>query len=282
MFCREFAQIESLYLDDALAPELRAACDEHLQGCPLCRADAAATTDLLGALRQIAKPAAPPELAAMIRQRVRIELAAQPALAQTEPARFSFWQNLWENTLRPQILPYATGALASTLLFTLMFVSLRNSIENFQRMEAAARRAQSERAILLATTTKTPYEELPTLPAADYAARRLRFAAESPSLDPNSQFVALTSSLTSGNKKNPDSIMIVADVLSDGIANIADVITAPRDSKKMVELEKLLHDEPAFVPAALDRRPDTVRVVFLIQKVEVREPLLTVKSKKQQ
>ena len=35
------------------------------------------------------------------------------------------------------------------------------------------------------------------------------------------------------------------------------------------EFESALRQDAAFVPASLDRRPDTMRVVFAVQKVDV-------------
>lgn len=268
MVCSEFDQNLSLYVDDALDAPLRAACDEHLRECPLCREDLALMREMTIGLQKIEVPAVPFDLVQSVRRSVMIELAAT-AQIETAKQTASGWRRIWQKYVQPQLVPYTIGALASSLLFVMMFVSLRNSIETFRAMGIEARRAKQERATLLAQQTSLPYEELPVLPAADYAVRRSLFSAESPSLDPSSAFVNLTASLTKDGAQD-QAIMIVADVLGDGIANIADVIEAPREPRTMIELEKLLHEDAAFVPASLDRRPNNVRVVLLIQKVEVR------------
>jgi hypothetical protein len=46
---------------------------------------------------------------------------------------------------------------------------------------------------------------------------------------------------------------------------------APRDRRMLADFEKALRQNAAFVPAALDRRPETMRVVFSIQRVDVRD-----------
>jgi hypothetical protein len=46
---------------------------------------------------------------------------------------------------------------------------------------------------------------------------------------------------------------------------------APRDRRMLADFEKALRQNAAFVPAAMDRRPETMRVVFSIQRVDVRE-----------
>lgn len=269
MLCSEFDQNLSLYVDDAHAAPVRAACDEHLRECPLCREELWLMRELTGGLRNIEMPILPADFAVSLKRSVAIELAAQTQI-QTAKQTVSVWHQIWQKYLQPQFVPYTVGALASGLMFVMMFVSLHNSIETFRAMGIEARRAREERATLLAQQTNLSYEELPILPAADYAVRRASFSAESPSLDPGSAFVNLTASLIKDDAKD-QAIMIVADVLGDGIANIADVIEAPRDQKTLDELEKLLHTDAAFVPATLDRRPENVRVVLLIQTVEVKE-----------
>ncbi|MEP6923076.1 MAG: zf-HC2 domain-containing protein [Pyrinomonadaceae bacterium] len=268
MQCSEFRQNLSLYLDHAIAPQLRVVCDEHLRSCPICRAELIESREVIKELSILRKTSVPFDLAASISQSVNIELAALREINQPK-LKISRWQNIWEQHLQPQLIPYTTGVLASLLMFTMMFVSLVHTISAFSELEAQSRRERQERELLLAQTSNLPYEKLSSFPAADYAVRRLSIAAESPSLNPQSAFVALTSSLTRGETKN-DAMMVVVDVLSNGVANIADVIQSPHESGKLAELDKLLREDPAFVPAALDHRPDNVRIVFLIQKVEVR------------
>jgi hypothetical protein len=268
MNCQEFHQNISLYLDDALAAEFRVACDEHLDSCPLCRAELSEMRGLTLMLSQTTKLSVPIDLAQTISRSVAIELAAQQEINQPK-IKISPWQTIWEKHLQPQFVPYATGVFASLLLFTMMFATLVNSLAAFREMQAQSRRERLERSVLLAETTNLPYEQLASFPAADYAVRRLSVTSDSPSLNPQSAFVTLTSSLTRGEAKN-DAIMVVADVLSNGVANIADVIQSPREPGKLAELDKLLREDPAFVPASLDHRPENVRIVLLIQKVEVR------------
>ena len=268
MNCREFRQNLSLYVDDALAPQLRAVTDEHLRECPLCREKLAELLKLIDALRQIEKPVISFDLQSAVKNRIRTELAAQAEINRPVETKSLGWRRIWEKYLQPQLVPYASGALASFLLFAMMFASLIHTIATFHKMELQAKRERQEREMLLASLPNKSYDELPTIPAADYAVRRLDVATESPSLNPNSAFVSLTSSLTR-NESQDEAIMVVADVLSDGIAQISYVIQPPRQPEKLAELEKLLHDDPAFVSAALDRRPENVRVVLLIQKVEV-------------
>jgi hypothetical protein len=90
-------------------------------------------------------------------------------------------------------------------------------------------------------------------------------------LNPGGALATLTSEPTRGNRHQDDNMMVVADVFTNGSASMADVMHAPRDRRMLADFEKALRQNAAFVPAALDRRPETMRVVFSIQRVDVRD-----------
>jgi hypothetical protein len=64
-------------------------------------------------------------------------------------------------------------------------------------------------------------------------------------------------------------MIVVADVFSNGAASLADVVQPPRNKRMLDDFESALRQDAAFVPASLDGRPDTMRVVFAVQKVDV-------------
>jgi hypothetical protein len=66
-------------------------------------------------------------------------------------------------------------------------------------------------------------------------------------------------------------MVVVATVFSNGAASLSDVVQPPRDRRMLDEFEIALRQDAAFVPASMDRRPDTMRVVFAVQKVDVRD-----------
>jgi hypothetical protein len=77
--------------------------------------------------------------------------------------------------------------------------------------------------------------------------------------------------LVRGGTKN-DEMVVVADVFSNGLAQIAEVVEPSRDRRAVGELEKALDSDPAyapFVPADLENRPESVRVVLKFQSVNV-------------
>ena len=80
--------------------------------------------------------------------------------------------------------------------------------------------------------------------------------------------------LVNGNapgSKSRDEMVVVADVFSNGAASLTDVMHAPRDRRMLDDFQAALRNNAAFVPASIDGRPDTMRVVFSIQRVEVRD-----------
>ena len=66
-------------------------------------------------------------------------------------------------------------------------------------------------------------------------------------------------------------MVVIADVFSNGTASLADVIHSPRDRRLLDDFQEALRNNAAFVPASLDRRPETMRVIFSVQRVDVRE-----------
>jgi hypothetical protein len=66
-------------------------------------------------------------------------------------------------------------------------------------------------------------------------------------------------------------MVVVATVFSNGAASLSGVVQAPRDRRMLDEFEVALRQDAAFVPASMDRRPDTMRVVFAVQKVDVHD-----------
>jgi hypothetical protein len=105
-----------------------------------------------------------------------------------------------------------------------------------------------------------------------YVALRTPFNSESPSLNPRGALASLASQpdhLT--GRGSDDDMVIVADVFLNGSASVADVMQAPRDRRMLEDFQQALRKNAAFVPAAMDRRPETMRVVFSVQRVDVRE-----------
>jgi len=254
MLCEETKQSLSPYIDDCVSLPTRVAIDEHLNRCPVCRSEVAQLRSLTRRLASLSQPVPPPDLAETITDLFVIEAAAQrqapnPSLSY-RVARF----------LQPRLMPYTVGSFASVIMFALMFAALR---PHFVALREAA--LQGHNVIVL----QTPGYDLnrPVRPE-DFAASRAPFAEQSPSLNPGGALAALTRAYARPHPESDD-MVVIADVFSNGAASLADVVHAPRDRRMLDDFESALRQDAAFVPASMDRRPDTMRVVFAVQKVDV-------------
>ena len=77
MLCEETKQSLSLYIDDCVSLPTRVAVDEHLDQCPVCRAEVAELRSLTPQPEQSVAPRSPVDLAASITDALIIEAAAQ-------------------------------------------------------------------------------------------------------------------------------------------------------------------------------------------------------------
>lgn len=258
MLCGETKQSLSLYVDDCVSLPARVAIDEHLDRCPVCRAELIELRSLKRKLSLLTPPTPPPSLATQILYELSIEAAArrqQPKIP------------LGKRVLRfiePRLMPYSIGSFASVLMFFLMFTALR---PHFVALREAA--LQNSGVILVEAGGYDLYQ--PVTPEG-FAASRAPFGVESPSLRPGGSLATLTISYATpraNTRGDADDMIVVANVFSNGAASLADVVQPPRDKRMLDEFESALRQDAAFVPASVDRRPDTMRVVFTMQKVDV-------------
>jgi Putative zinc-finger len=254
MSCQETTELLSQYIDDELSLSARVAIDSHLDRCPVCRSHVAELRAISRGLWQLARPVQPADLVSSISDALMIEAAAR-----RQTPELSLGQRL-ATWLEPRLMPYGIGSFASVILFISMFTALT---PHFIALQQAARQSNSVFARYDLNRPVTPE---------DFSANRAPFAALSPSLDPDGALAALTKSYAHPHadvSEDADDMVVVADVFSNGSASLADVMQAPRDRQMLADFELALRQSAAFVPASLDRRPDTMRVVFTVQKVDV-------------
>jgi hypothetical protein len=257
MLCEETRQSLSLYVDDCVSLPARVAIDEHLDRCPVCRSEAVELRSLRRRLSLLTPPTPPADLAATISNALAIEAAARrqaptPSLVQRV---FSF--------IEPWVMPYSAGSFASVLMFFLMFTALR---PHFVALREAA--AQQRNVIMIQAIEG--YDLHQPITSEALAAERAPFAMTSPTLDPKGSLASLTISYAHPNPDDqPDDMIVVTDVFINGAAALVAVERPPRDRRMLDEFESALRQDAAFVPARMDRRPDTMRVVFAVQKVDV-------------
>ena len=254
--CEELQFDLPLYYDGSLNADERAAVDAHLPECPLCRQKLSEFEELSLGLRSVPVRSAPEELIAAIRASV----ATQLSLSTGSPSfhlidRRKRWMDIW-------LMPSAAGAMATVVLgFVLLSFMLSASPVPLSAYETTAG----------SSTTSLAIPRNPDMSPDEYASTRLAFAGESPSINPRGALIALTKSFVRG-EMHDDEVVVVADVFSNGLAEIAEVVEPSRDRKAVEELQKALQSDPSyapFVPARMDQRSGTVRVVLKIQNVNV-------------
>jgi hypothetical protein len=262
MLCEETKTLFSSYIDDMLSLPVRATLDDHLHQCPVCRSGLSELQAIRNSLRSLSRPEAPLGLASAITEALEIEAAArrlQPTLS------FRVRVTQW---LEPRLMPYAIGSFASVIMFIGIFVGLRPTFVALH--EAAARQTA-----IYGIAPRPGYNIYELASPEDYSALRGSFTAQSPSLNPKGALAELTRSNARvypvSASEEADDMIVVADVFSNGNASLAGVVQAPRDHQMLDDFAIALRQNAAFVPASLDRRPDTMRVVFTVQKVDVRD-----------
>jgi hypothetical protein len=201
------------------------------------------------------RPTAPPDLAITITDLLTIESAARrhappPSLGK-RIARF----------LEPRLMPYTVGSFASVIMFFLMLNALRPHF-------VALREASNQHAGIFIMGTDPIYDLYQPKTPEDFAASRAPYAEQSPSLNPDGKLAALTRAYQHdpSHYSDADDMIVVTNVFSNGAASLAAVVSPPRDRRMLDEFESALREDAAFVPASFDRRPDTMRVVFSVQR----------------
>ena len=263
MLCEETRQSLSQYVDDCVSLPARVAIDEHLDRCPVCRDEAIELRSLRRRLSLLTPPTPPSDLATTISNALAIEAAAQRQ--QPNP---SLGHRI-RRFIEPWVMPYSAGSFASVLMFFLMFTALR---PHFVALREAA--AQQRYSVFEIQMLEDGYDLSRPVTAAGLAAERAPFAVESPTLNPGGALAALTVSYARPHAEldgDADDMIVVTDVFSNGVASLADVVQPPRDKRMLDEFESALRQNAAFVKASLDGRPDTMRVVFAVQKVDVND-----------
>jgi hypothetical protein len=260
MSCQESQKSFSPYLDGALPRGTADAFDEHLGVCPVCRGRLEATRSLVRGLSLVTRPAPPANLAGDIRASLVIERAARAA---SEPAPLHERVALW---FKLRLMPYAVGAVYSMVLFVAVFGALRQQLIVLRNLAEARYLEEGHPAW---ADGRTGYDVTRPLSPDLAVAARAAFTSESPTLNPRGALAKLTLAPASDGNPEDDDMIVVADVYGNGRASLAEVVEPPRNRRMVEELQDALRKNPAFVPASLDRRPQTMRVVFVLQKMNV-------------
>jgi hypothetical protein len=271
MNCDAIEHLLSLYVDDGLTPDERAVCYEHLEVCPVCRARADELRNVRSGLAMFLKPAVPPDLVPAINMALATKAAEVRAHRNaTTIDLINDWALRW---LQPRPMRYAFSSLASIVIFTAVFAALRPHMIALHEASVALEQVE-----ITTVPEDDPlfaeYDITKPISPESYAALRTPYNTESPSLNPAGALAMLNwepRELNYRGGHRQDDMMIVADVFTNGAASLANVVQAPRDRRILDDVANALRQDAAFVPASMDRRPDTMRVIFSVQRVDVHE-----------
>ena len=268
MECRDLQTELAFYGEIELPDEVGTNVEGHLVACPLCRERVSANREIRRGLAALRKEMPSVELADSIRFRLREELRNGPE----RESWFATDVGVW---FQHRLMPYAVGAMVTLLVgfvtLNSLLLGLRADVGN--TLAATSVRNATESVML--ATSRNPYAEndadAPIL-AAEYALLRRDVSTESPSLNPHGSLISLSGSLVNRSDGGSEGVVVVADVLSNGIARIREVVDPVRNRRVLRDLEKAfeaeLGDTP-FVPARMDNRSESVRIVLMFQSVDV-------------
>lgn len=265
MSCEDIQESLSLYCDDGLAPDERAICYQHLEVCPVCREHLVELRTIRRSLATMPRPSAPTGLVSSINRALIAEAAARNVRNNLTFA------DVISELLWPRVTRYAFSSVASLLLFASVFLALRPQLIALNEAVRAFDAAISNTEVV---DPSAQYDINRPISPESYSALRAPFNAESPSLNPSGALASLGDSPAQASRdqrQDSDDMIVVADVFSNGAASLADVMQAPRNRRMLEDFQKALRQDAAFVPAELDRRPGTMRVVYSVHRVDVRD-----------
>jgi hypothetical protein len=260
MKCQDIQFELALYFDDILSSAEVERIDAHLAACPLCRETLAGHHDVRNELRSAKRPAAPESLVLNLREAVRAAVAppiSSPTFRLVEDRRS--WLGVW-------LMPSAVGSFATVIFGITLGWLILNPIAG----PSIVINDSVPSTMFIASANSNIVDGIDLSPL-EYANTRLSVAGESPSVNPEGALVALSRSFVRGEMKDEE-VVIVADVFGDGLARIAEIVEPSNDEQKILELRKAFQtrsDFAPFVPASMDRRGESVRVVLKFQSINV-------------
>jgi hypothetical protein len=266
MKCENLKFNLSLYLDDVLTAAERENLDAHLTRCPLCRQKLDDFRLLRANLKQISRVDIPENLILSVKNSMRTELK------ENLKSRSQYFSAPFMEFLQMRVMPYTVGTAASLLLgFSLLWILLSGMNAKIEPQNFVQTESFTQPQLLIADVRKPNPSGSTEVSPSDLVAERFSVSGESPSVNPQGALIDLTKSLVRRKIKNNE-MVVIADVFGNGLANIEKIVVPLDNEQAVFELEKALErdstDAP-FVPAFLDRRADSVRVVLKIQRVDV-------------
>ncbi len=266
MKCKDIQFDLALYGDDVLSAESLSAIESHFESCPVCRAKNSANRDIRNELRFSPQPQMTDAITRSLRTAVSNEIRTGRKSTPWHSTAFGEW-------LQMSLMPYSVGVIASLIVAVSVLTIMFSDIRTREDLSATSRRSGFDTSIMLTGNQISFPSTRPGqfIDPAEYARMRSEVSNESPSLNPQGSLVSMTGSFVRKNMAK-DGVVVVAEVFSNGLAQINEVVDPSRDKKAISDLEKALDADlgnAPFLPASLDNRSDSVRVVLRFQNVVV-------------
>lgn len=265
MKCSESKFNISLELDEMLNASDSAKLRDHLAVCGVCSTESLKQKILRRELNSIPRSSIPTALFNELRK------AGKLAAAETRGGEM-FAYYLKTRGFRTWLMPTLVASAATLILGFALISSILSGYENIGSFEVASN-SENYSTTPVFISGNSPIERTFQLDRAvrEFALSRAAVAQESPSINPKGTLVSSATDALSKDGKNSE-ITVVADVFSNGVAKIAEVLDSSGDQRSVEELQRALSSDPQFapfVPAEMDNRSGTMRVVLRIQNVEV-------------
>ena len=260
MKCSDLQSNLPLYADGFLGENESASIKAHLEVCPLCRLRNSEYHDIRSDLARVRRPKISAALKTNLQMAVRSELNSRPANPKYSSS-FTEW-------LQMRVMPYGIGVFASLLIGVTFLTMMFSGMLQPRPIQVAS--GERDSSVLLASNSD-PFsgDSASFISPVVFAHSRMEFASESPSINPQGGLVAMTESLMREGIRDEE-VVVVADVFSNGLAKISEVVESPRDTRSLSELERALEsNRTPFVPAVMENRPENMRIVLKFQSVDV-------------
>ncbi len=234
--------------------------------CARCRSQFDAQAAVIRGLASMSPQAVPAGLLNELRT------AGRAAAAEANGRHMFAYDLSSGGTFRSWLLPTSVATAATLLIGLALLSSILSGYENIGSFDVAMESGTNSSTRVFVPGT-SPIERSYQLDSAfrEFVLSRSAIAKESPTINPKGTLVSLAGTPSAVAGPNSE-ITVVADVFSNGIARVSEVLNSSGDAQAVEKLQKALSSDPQFapfVPSDMDNRSDTMRVVLTIQNVEV-------------
>lgn len=245
----------------------------HLAVCPVCRETQQELREMRNGLSALSKANIPVGLAFSLKEKAKAAAASARGQNSATP---EFIPTILAAPRRSWLMPTLSGAFASLIVFLFVFNILTSDslVPRSQPDDkvALAPKKFGTSSIMLATNAPpSPATASVAVTAADLARSRSPFTADSPTINPKGGILSLADKLVT-QKLGDQGVVVVANVLGNGSAEIETVIEPDENAEVIAELKKAFIDttkETPFVPSSVDERPDNMKIVMIFRTVDV-------------